>query len=80
MYSTMMSTEQVSEGAIVRHRPILLAAEINSSDWLKVVMHPPLTGLNASACGEKSVVVSSTYNMHGHWKYGGLSPWHVVNL
>ena len=39
--------------------------------------HPPLTGvlwLNVSeivACGEKSVIVSSTYSIHGHWKYGG---------
>ena len=42
--------------------------------------HPPLTGvlwLNASeivACGDRSVVVSSTYSIHGHWKYGGAQP------
>ena len=42
-----------------------------------MIGHPPLTGvlwLNASeivACGDRSVVVSSTHSIDGHWKYGG---------
>ena len=45
-----------------------------------MIGHPPLTGvlwLNASEivdCGEKSVVVSSTHSIDGHWKYGGAQP------